>query len=271
MWSGADSRGLLLFNCSARPLFPGGMGGDARMAGVREILRREVTLAVVLSAAAGYIDAVGYLYLGGRFVSFMSGNTTELAASAAHGDWSVVRLVAALLGCFFAGTVLGALLVRVGDGRTTVLTASTVLVALTAILADVTASTMPVTLLLPLSMGVINATFLTAGEASIGLTYMTGALVKAGQRLVDAFFGGPRTVWIRHLALWSALLVGGVFGAWIWFQTGLAGALWLIVGVLTLVTVAVVITRLRTGRFAAPPERREIVVLGPDATGQPPH
>lgn len=233
-------------------------------------MRREVTLAVVLSAAAGYIDAVGYLYLGGRFVSFMSGNTTELAAGVAYGDGSVVGVVATLLGCFFLGTIVGALLVRVGDGRTTVLTASTALVAVTAVLAGFTDSTLPVTLLLPLSMGVINATFLTAGEASIGLTYMTGALVKAGQRLVDAFFGGPRMVWARHLALWSALLGGGVIGAWMWRQTGLAGALGAIAGLLAAVTVVVVINRRRTGTFGERPDRREIVILGPDAVGPPP-
>lgn len=226
---------------------------------------REVTLAVVLSAAAGYLDAVGYVYLGGFFVSFMSGNTTELATSVAEGNLGPAGLAATLIGCFFGGAVLGALLVRRGDGRTTVLATSSILVAITAILANLVHAEWPVTILLPLSMGVVNATFLTAGEASIGLTYMTGALVKAGQRLVDAFYGGPRMLWARHLALWASLLAGGVIGVLILHWLGLAGALWPIAALLALITAVVAVNRIRRGVFGERPGPREITVLGPNA------
>lgn len=242
------------------------------MCSVKMIARREVTLAVVLSAAAGYVDAIGYVYLGGFFVSFMSGNTTEFATSLAHGDWGPVRLAGTLIGMFFAGTVLGAVLVRVGDGRTTVLAATSVLVAVTAALGDLTDSSVPVTVLLPLSMGVVNATFLSAGETGIGLTYMTGALVKAGQRLVDAFRGGPRWLWARHLALWASLLAGGVVGAAMLRWIGLGGALWPIAGLLAVITVIVAFERKRRGVFGAvaPSSRRETYVHGPNAPGAGP-
>ena len=231
---------------------------------VKQIQRRQVKLAVLLSAAAGYLDAVGYVFLGGFFVSFMSGNTTELATSIAEGQLAMAGLAATLIGCFFGGAVLGAVLVRRGDGRTTVLACSSILVGVTALLANLIHSEWPVTILLPLSMGVINATFLTAGEASIGLTYMTGALVKAGQRLVDAFYGGPRMLWARHLSLWAALLLGGVIGAGMLHWIGLAGALWPIAGLLAVVTVVVAVSRRRRGVFGERPGRREIQVLGPD-------
>ena len=48
---------------------------------------RNMTLACALSALAGYVDGIGYLHLGGLFVSFMSGNSTRLGVSLAAGEW----------------------------------------------------------------------------------------------------------------------------------------------------------------------------------------
>ena len=41
-------------------------------------------LAACLAALAGYVDAIGFLKLGGLFVSFMSGNSTRLAVGLAE-------------------------------------------------------------------------------------------------------------------------------------------------------------------------------------------
>src|SRR3546814_11863959 len=55
------------------------------------------------------------------------------------------------------------------------------------------------------AMGGANAIFQRDGEVSIGVTYMTGALVKLGQRLAAALVGGPRWHWAPYLALWGEL------------------------------------------------------------------
>jgi uncharacterized membrane protein YoaK (UPF0700 family) len=52
---------------------------------VRSQARRIRLLAAALSAVGGYVDAVGYLSLGGFFVSFMSGNSTRVGVGA--GTW----------------------------------------------------------------------------------------------------------------------------------------------------------------------------------------
>ena len=49
--------------------------------------RRNVALACALSALAGYVDGIGFLHLGGLFVSFMSGNSTRMGVSLAQGHW----------------------------------------------------------------------------------------------------------------------------------------------------------------------------------------
>ena len=49
--------------------------------------RRNIALACALSALAGYVDGIGFLHLGGLFVSFMSGNSTRMGVSLAEGHW----------------------------------------------------------------------------------------------------------------------------------------------------------------------------------------
>ncbi len=85
-----------------------------------------------------------------------------------------------------------------------------------------------------LAMGLENAVFQIDGGAGLGLTYITGALVKAGQLMAAAMTGGARWDWVPNVLLWAALVAGAVCGAsayhWInlaaiWFAAGLALAL----------------------------------------------
>lgn len=57
-----------------------------------------------------------------------------------------------------------------------------------------------------------NAIFRRDDEVSIDVTYMTGTLVKIGDKLADAALGGSRTAWIPYLLLWFALVFGGILG-----------------------------------------------------------
>src|SRR5688572_19796728 len=85
---------------------------------MKDYRRRDVALAAGLSGVAGYVDAIGFLKLGGFFVSFMSGNSTRLGVGVATGQWATARTAVALIGLFVAGVVLGALVARrVGEAR----------------------------------------------------------------------------------------------------------------------------------------------------------
>jgi uncharacterized membrane protein YoaK (UPF0700 family) len=65
-------------------------------------------LAFALAALAGFIDALGFLQLGGLFVSFMSGNSTRFAVGL-EAQSRVVPLAALLIGCFVGGVIAGSL------------------------------------------------------------------------------------------------------------------------------------------------------------------
>ncbi len=189
---------------------------------------------------AGYVDALGFLKLGGFFVSFMSGNSTRLGVGLATG-WGPATLPAILIGLFIVGVVLGSLVGRAAitptRRRPAVLGFVTLLLAAAAVLEE-TGLGFGAVATMTLAMGAENALFERDGEVSIGLTYMTGTLVKLGQRITDALLGGNRWAWVWYLLLWSGLVTGALSGAAVYERIGLSG-LWIAAPIAALLTVAV--------------------------------
>jgi uncharacterized membrane protein YoaK (UPF0700 family) len=171
-------------------------------------------LAATLSALAGYVDAVGFMTLGGFFVSFMSGNSTRLGVGLALGEWPQAATALGLIALFVVGVVLGATVARrFGEGRrSAVLAAEAVLLLIGAGLC--TAGQREVGMVaVVLAMGVENAVFQRQGDVGVGLTYMTGTLVRMGQRIATALHGGARWDWVPFMLLWLGLSTGGAVGA----------------------------------------------------------
>jgi len=179
-----------------------------------------------LSALAGFVYASGFILTGGLFVSFMSGNSTRLAVAAAGGSTLAV-IAGALLASFVAGVVGGALLApwKPARRKTVVLAASTTGLAVSAALVTFG---LPVAaaLMLAAAMGALNNVFLREGEVSIGVTYMTGTLVRAGQRIAGALRGRGPSDWLPYLLLWVGLLAGAIAGAFI-ATSSLGTAMWI--------------------------------------------
>jgi uncharacterized membrane protein YoaK (UPF0700 family) len=184
-------------------------------------------LAASLSALAGFVDATGFINLGGFFVSFMSGNTTRFAVGLAHGT-GAAALGAGLIATFVLGAMAGTLLRHHAKKKP----AAWVLALVAALLAVAAAlgthgylAASGVTM--ALAMGAENAVFEREGEVYIGLTYMTGTLVKFGQHLTHALCGKDGSgAWRSYLLLWLGLAGGAVVGALLHPWLGL-GALWL--------------------------------------------
>lgn len=182
--------------------------------------------AASLSFVAGFVDALGFIHLGGYFVSFMSGNSTRMAVSLPE-RLSGGLLPLSLMGLFLIGVIGGTILTaRIkGDHGRRMLILLAVLLALAATFAATGHEQLAV-LLTPVAMGAMNTMFQRDGEVSVGVTYMTGTLVKLGQRVAKALTGGPRWTWTPYLLLWFGLVSGAICGAMIYPYLGLQ-ALWL--------------------------------------------
>ena len=158
-------------------------GGAASPARVRD------AMLVMLSLAAGCVDAVGYLGLGQIFVANMTGNTVllGLALGQAQGQ-AALRALVALAG-FVVGVAAGAAIVGPGRERsvwspsvTAALALELVVLAAFAVgwfLADAEPAGLAVYHLIALpslAMGVQSAAVRRLGIPGVATTYITGTL-----------------------------------------------------------------------------------------------
>jgi uncharacterized membrane protein YoaK (UPF0700 family) len=192
--------------------------------------RRDIALACALSALAGYVDGIGFIHLGGLFVSFMSGNSTRMGVSLADGHWHDAAQALGLIALFVIGAACGSLIVlgRGANRQPWVLLVEALLLAVAAVCHALGVPQAAVAAIV-LAMGLENAVFQIDGGAGLGLTYVTGALVKAGQLIAAALSGGDRWGWTPNLLLWAALVAGSVCGALAYHWLGLA-AIWFAAG-----------------------------------------
>ena len=193
--------------------------------------RRNVVLACALSALAGYVDGIGFLHLGGLFVSFMSGNSTRMGVSLAEGQWLSAAEAFGLIALFVIGAAAGSLIVlgRGTNRQPWLLRAEALLLAAAALCYGFGLSNVAVGAIV-VAMGLENAVFQIRGGGGLGLTYVTGALVKVGQQAAAALTGGARWGWAPNLLLlWAAMVAGSLCGALAYYWINLA-AIWFAAG-----------------------------------------
>jgi uncharacterized membrane protein YoaK (UPF0700 family) len=181
---------------------------------MNSIDRSRRRLAIAAAALAGYVDAIGFLSANGYFVSFMSGNTTRLGVDLVSSARSAL-VPALLLAGFVLGVFGGAIVAGWAGARRKFAVLALVAALLTgAAFADRTGATAGSLALMVLAMGALNNTFQRDGEVSVGLTYMTGALVRFAQLLAAKVMGNGAGGWASWLLLWAGLAVGALAGAY---------------------------------------------------------
>ena len=182
--------------------------------------------AAAIAFVAGYVDAVGFVGFGGMFVSFMSGNSTRIGAGAAAIDGRAVALTASVIAAFVIGVAVGQAFGGDRDAarqrRVLGLVALALAVAATV---SLVAAPFAAVLFAAFAMGAINTVF-AASSLPVGLTYMTGTLVKLGQALGARWRGDASTSASAYLLHWFALVAGAMVGALVFSAWGFA-ALWI--------------------------------------------
>ena len=181
---------------------------------MNSIDRSRRRLAIAAAGLAGFVDAVGFLSASGYFVSFMSGNTTRLAVDLMTQPRLAIvpaMLIAGFVLGVFSGAVLAA---RAGSRRKVAVLMLVTLLLVSAAVAQLAGAVIAMLGFLVLAMGALNNTFQRDGEVSVGLTYMTGALVRFAQGLAARITGTGGQGWSGWLLLWLGLTLGAVAGAY---------------------------------------------------------
>ncbi|WP_236603716.1 MULTISPECIES: DUF1275 family protein [unclassified Rhodococcus (in: high G+C Gram-positive bacteria)] len=180
--------------------------------------RRVVETAVAVHV--GFVDAFGFVLLGGFFVSSINATTTTTGVALGGGTWGVLGLGAAIIGGFLVGVVTAAV---VGH-RWTHRRVSRVLLLVAGLLAAggaihwFTAAPVVIGFFLALAMGAEN-TLLETG----------GLLIETAQRITDRLLAKESHQWLHYLRLWSAVTLGAILGAWAYRVLGF-NSLWIAVG-----------------------------------------
>ncbi|MGD0675095.1 MAG: YoaK family protein [Polyangiaceae bacterium] len=160
-------------------------------------------MALALAAAAGGVDAVGWLSLGHVFSAHMSGNTVSMMSHAAFEEWGEAGRAAFVIVAFVSGLVIGAgtaaatkrMRFRIGFSLALAIEAA-MLFALMFVGEHASGKGGVVPLrpagtyyalvaLAAGSMGVQSATLRRVGGSRVHTTFVTGALVRVADGMVE--------------------------------------------------------------------------------------
>jgi uncharacterized membrane protein YoaK (UPF0700 family) len=186
----------------------------------------------VLTACAGFVDAVSFVTLFGLFTSHLSGDTTNLAVDLGRGHAGGdagprIAVLAAFVVAVITGTVLVVIGARPQLARRALLAAETVLLTGLMVLGEVWRAqgvlhlgSWQVAVLAAtagFAMGLQNAVVRSGTRTPVTTTFVTGALAAVGEDLAAWLRArADRDAQIRlraHGIAWGAFLAGGVAGA----------------------------------------------------------
>lgn len=171
--------------------------------------KRRPLVAIALTWAAGYVDAFGYLLLGGVYTATMSGNTVLIGVHGIAGDHRTAFLHALTVGAFVLGLVVSGAVIKLGQRRGVRRTLAFAMGLEALCLAGLLLGTgrllqpgsgaaadpmwqPPLYLLVGIAavaMGIQNTSLRMAGVLTVYTTHVTGALTRFGEDAVEYLFG----------------------------------------------------------------------------------
>src|SRR5580704_17443199 len=203
--------------------------------------RRRAIFATLMTALAGFLDAVGYVQLQHFYVSFMSGNSTQFGMAVARANWSDVLLAGVVIGSFVVGACLATIICEVSN-RFEILAVlnSELLVFLVALALAVSAYDRTALVLVALAMGAQNTLHQIVAGADVGKGFITGTLFALGPSL--AFWlrrRKPISQAASNLLSWLAFIGGAAVGTLVLGAIGLIAVLAVIATIYALLIAAI--------------------------------
>jgi uncharacterized membrane protein YoaK (UPF0700 family) len=208
---------------------------------------RERWLAICLALIAGYVDAYSVRAFA-TYVSFMSGNTTQLGVLTGQGRLAAALLPVLAIVFFVAGSFAGTWLSHSGLRLSRQLLFGIVSTLLAVVIGLTQLGRLDAAVgiaTLSLAMGMMNTTLSKIGGEAVSLTFVTGDLSRVGSHLALAVQRAPlpdaQGPWDTHRRraarlgiVWSGFLAGAA----------LAGAATSYLGVLALLPPLVILLAL---------------------------
>ncbi|ORJ92532.1 hypothetical protein A6F55_24120 [Prescottella equi] len=158
-----------------------------------------------MAAHVGFVDAFGFVVLGGFFVASVDATTTQTGVAFSLSTPSVLGPLAAILGGFLAGVIAATLAGRHWPSRQVAgaLAVTTTALAAGGLVGHFFDARVALGFTLAVAMGAANT-----------LVDPAGLLVDLARDLSDRLHSSDRTRrWTRSLLLWTAVTLGAVVGA----------------------------------------------------------
>lgn len=197
-------------------------------------------VALVLSFAAGCVDAIGYVAIYKIFAANMTGNTVQLARTSVQTDLAEAAKAAAVLAAFLLGSLIGRSIIEIGSRTKVRSIASATLLLEAALIAavvplggshpDRSGAVLGLFALLAAAMGIQTATLTRIGSLTVHTTFVTGMLNKLAQLLTEGFFlsydlsRGRQVTKVRRHVFAQA---GFIFSIWLLYLAGAGAGTWL--------------------------------------------
>ncbi|MFO1413970.1 MAG: YoaK family protein [Burkholderiales bacterium] len=199
----------------------------------------DVASAVLLCAAAGMVDAVGFVRHG-AFAANMTGNSVLMAIALAQRDLPRAVDCGAMLAWFYAGVLVGRLAWTFGRGRETApLLLETLLLGACAMVVAERSLALGIT---ALAMGVQGAALSRFAGVTLSTVVVTSTMVRIGEANADALVGRLRG---NEPAGHAPLRLLG--GSWLAYAAGAAAAVLMGPATPVPVVVAALLVALVTG------------------------
>ena len=148
-------------------------------------VRRQEYWAFGLAMIAGYVDGFGLLTFK-TFLSFMSGNTTQVGSTIGRGAFAPAVYPAIAIVFFVIGVFAGNVLQHTGARQSRRLALAGVGTLLLLIVAGTNLGSLPHSVAIAaisFAMGIMNTTLSHVGSESVNLTFVTGTLNRIGRHL----------------------------------------------------------------------------------------
>lgn len=151
---------------------------ETEIAASSDQIRMQEKLAIFLAFIAGYLDAFGLLKWK-IYVSFMSGNTTQLGVAFSDGKLAIISTTFTVIGCFVLGIYIGTCLSLWKNCKIQTLPfyiVSGILIIYTAVSLYYNISTILSIAIIGFSTGVMNTIVTSVGNQQINTDFVTGTL-----------------------------------------------------------------------------------------------